>query len=63
MVVMILLGHLGIYFANSYDNVQIDIIEVAGETVEAVAITIYTLIPVVLYALSYLVLRRRQMKW
>lgn len=63
MVVMISLGHLGIYFANSYDNVQIDIIEVAGETVEAVAITIYTLIPVVLYALSYWVLRRRQMKW
>ena len=61
MVVMILLGNLGIYFANSYDNVQIDIIEV--ETVEALAITIYTLIPVVLYALSYLVLRRRQMKW
>jgi hypothetical protein len=41
--------------------VQIDIIEV--ETVKAVGITIYTLIPVVLYALSYLVLRRRQMKW
>lgn len=62
MAVMILLGHLGVYFANYYDAVQFNI-ELEVDTVKKVAMTIYTLIPVVLYALSYWVLKRRQMKW
>ena len=62
MAVMILLGHLGVYFANYYDAVQFNI-ELEVDTVKMVAMTIYTLIPVVLYALSYWVLKRRQMKW
>ena len=30
---------------------------------EPVAITIFCLVPVVIYAFAYLALRRRQMKW